>query len=992
MHNLQKRFFFVLVSALLTLPAFAQYNVKLKLVDSDSGEPVAFATVSLTPQQSTKPSKYILSDDHGTAKLEGIRKGSYTLKAELLGYKVYAKDIVLEKNLDLGEVKMKADAQVLDAATASAVGNPIIVKKDTVEYNASSFKTTDNDMLEELLKKLPGIEVDSDGKITSNGQEIKKITIDGKTFFLDDPSLASKNLPAKIIEKVKVVEKMSDQAQFTGIDDGERETVIDLSIRPGMMNGWFGNLMAGGGHDLPQKGYYESTEKSWKDSDQWRYQGAGMVGRFTNKSQISLILNANNTNNRGFNDMAGSMMGNMRGGGGGMGRFGGWGNNSGITSSWMGGLNGAFSLLDGKMDLGANYLYNGTDKYVTEESSKISYLNNGEKLIYDTKGYDITKTYGNRFGMRLEHKFSDKTSILFEPQVNFGGGHYQDFSEFQTYSNDRNSQTNGGFNDNTGVNKNWSTSGFALLRQRLNKPGRTISVMARYSFSQNKSAGLNQSLTENFISDSKPTVLDIVNQRVIQHSNSSSLMGRVSYTEPVYRNLYLEAYYSYSWNRNKSIKDTWDSIDNSQFDNALHPFVGELTDANKNDIYSNSILNQSQNHNAGATLQYQKDKLRAHIGASVQPAITDNTTSGKDPYHSVQIRWSPQAMLSYDFNDNADIRMFYRGRSSQPSTSQLIPVPDNSNPLNVSFGNPALTPYFNHSLNGHFGYSNKKNFFSLRGGFSAGLVQNPIVNALWYDGNGAQYNMPMNGPSSGNASLNFFVNAPFGQSGFSLMNMTRASYSQSSSYLGKDNFDSEKYYDAVNAEFNYDLFNEDFNSRTALAECFTTNTIQTVGFTERLRLTFRKDFVELNLGARTRFNKSWYTVSEDQLATWNNRVDFGMTWTIPGGITAKSDINYDWYVGYTTPQESEIIWNAEISKLLFKKTCTLAVKAYDIMNQAKNISITDNANYHQEVRNNTLGRYIIISLTYRFGTMQKGSGRGPMGGSGRPPMGPPPGR
>ena len=310
-----RKFVFCIVSIFLSISAIAQTRkVTISLEDASNGEAVSFATVSLTPKGASKASKYTLSDASGNASLEKVQKGSYTLKAELLGYKTYSLEIsVADKDLALGKVKMEQDSQVLDAASVSAVGNPITVKKDTIEYNASSFRTTDNDMLEQLLKKLPGVEVDSDGKVTANGEEIKKITIDGKTFFLDDPSLATKNIPAKIVEKVKVVEKKSDQAMFTGIDDGEEETIIDLSIKRGMMNGWFGNVMGGGGHDIQTVGLGQPA----------RWQGAAMVGNFTDKRQISLILNGNNTNNRGFNDMAGSMMTAMRGGSGGMGRGGG---------------------------------------------------------------------------------------------------------------------------------------------------------------------------------------------------------------------------------------------------------------------------------------------------------------------------------------------------------------------------------------------------------------------------------------------------------------------------------------------------------------------------------------------------------------------------------------------------------------------------------------------------------------------------------------------
>ena len=259
---------------LLGTGLFAQNRVSAVLIDESNGEPVGFATVSLTLDGAKKPSKYVLSEADGKVEISGVRAGSYTFKAELLGYLPYEKQIKVPDVKDLGEIRMKVDTQQLDAASVSAAGNPIIIKKDTIEYNASSFKTTENDVLEDLLKKLPGIEVSEDGSITHNGQTIKKITIDGKTFFLDDPQLASKNIPAKIINKLKVVDKKSDQAEFTGIDDGEEETIIDLSIKPGMMKGTFGNVMAGGGHDLP------STNKE----GDWRYQGAAFVGKFTDKT------------------------------------------------------------------------------------------------------------------------------------------------------------------------------------------------------------------------------------------------------------------------------------------------------------------------------------------------------------------------------------------------------------------------------------------------------------------------------------------------------------------------------------------------------------------------------------------------------------------------------------------------------------------------------------------------------------------------------------
>ena len=987
--------------AAVAFAAYAQGGVSVSMVlsDSSNGEPVGFATVSLTDTTTAKTYKFSMSAADGKVYILGVRNGVFLLKAEMMGYKTYSNIVkVSGKSVDLGTVRLEPDIQLLEAARVTAVGNQMIVKKDTVEYTASLFKTSDNDMLEELLKKLPGVEVDSDGTITANGETITKVMIDGKEFFLDDPQLATKNIPAKIIEKVKVVEKKSDQAEFTGIDDGDEETVIDLSIRPGMMDGWFGNAMAGGGHDIRQKGYYSSENPWYKDG--WRYQGAMMAGRFGKKSQLSIILNANNTNNRGFNDVAGSMMQTMRGSRG-FGRgTGGWGRN-GITTSWMAGANGAFDLLDGDMELVGNYLYSGSNRYVTEDSRKITYMDDGTNTIYDNRGENITNSQGHRFGVRLEHKFSENTSILFEPQFNFGHGNFSENSDFETYTKRQDgseTRDNYGFSDNTGFNTNWNASGFFLFRQRLGKPGRTISANIRYDFSNNDLDGFNQSYTHNDNPEEGETPEEIVNQRYDQESKSSSISGRIVYTEPLGGDFYLEANYSYSWNRSTSFKNTYDSSTNDGVENGYLNYnsQGETW----NPYYSNSVVNDYQNHSAGMNFMYQKGKVRAQLGAAFRPTITDNETNG-EKYESTVYNWSPQMMLSYDFNDNSNVRMFYFGRSSQPSTSQLMPVADNSDPRNVSFGNPYLEPYFNHNIRGMFRYTNKDTFTSIHTRVGGAMVQNGITNALWYDDDKVQYSLPLNGPVSGNADMRFSVSSPIARSQFSIFSMTNFRYSRSMSYVGKSQMGdafTTMYYNETEGTMDYETFHRDFFEHSdpasrclELLDYFQQSNTNSLSFTQRLRFTFRNDLVEIDLGGRTRMSKSWYSVTEyNQSATWNNKIDLSMNWTIPGGINLIADADYNWYNGYSTPQEDEFVLNAEISKLLFKDKFTLALKAYDILGQSKNLNVSDESNYHQETVNNTLGRYIILSLTYRFGNFNgNGQQRGP-GGHG--PMGPPPRR
>ena len=987
-----RKFLMAFAGLFIALTLSAQnYKVTLQLQDASTGEAVGFATVSVTPEKGQH--KYTLSDAEGKASIDKLRAGKYTVKAEIMGYKPWEKEVNVNGDLNLGIVKMETDQQVLDAASVSAVGNPIIIKKDTVEYNASSFKISDDNMLVDLLKKLPGIEVAEDGSITSNGETISKITIEGKTFFLDDPQLATQNIPAKLVEKVKVVKKKSEQAEFTGIDDGNDETVIDLSVQKGMMNGVFGNLMAGGGHDLP------SNSSAMND---WRWQGAFMGGRFTEKSQLSIIANANNTNNRGFNDLSGNMMGGMMGGGGmmGMGMGGGFGGRNGINTSWMGGVNGNWDLLGDKMQLGGNYLYNGSIIDVVENTYKETYRDDGSTLINNTDGMSSRFTDGHRFGVRLEHKFSENTSILFQPQFNFGRGSYTQQSEFDTdtrLSDGTQSKTNSGFTNNTGDNRNWSANGFLLLRQRLGLPGRTISLNATWRLSNNVMNGLNQSLTNTaFDASGNPIASKEVNQRVDQSSKSQSVGARLVYTEPLGGNFYLEG----SYNINYSVSESQKLVYNSGAYNwGANPFtmgmgalpytnIGEVQD----DTYTNNILNRNLNQNIGLAFMYQEETVRAQLGISAVPTNTYNMTNGKE-YSSHVWNFAPRAMLFYDFNENSNVRLFYYGRSSQPSTSQLMPVMDNSNPLSMSLGNPYLTPYFSHNFRNEWEISNRQTFFSLRINLQGGMVQNPITNATWYDVNGRQFSFPVNGHNTYNGSVRIMLNAPIAKSNFSISNMTNASYSKSGSYVGKSNLDMSGYLSAD--AFDYEKFHQDYfeGNSTLWNDNFLDNATRNLSLTERVRLTYRSDALEITASGRTRVSKPWYTVQEAVAATWNNQVGGSFKWTIgESGVELGTDANYNWYNGYTTPQDPQLVWNANVSVPLFKRQATLSLRAYDILDQAKNLRVSITDNYYQETRNNTLGRYIMLSLTWRFGSFGGNNNRrmgpgGPGGFRGGPPMG-----
>jgi hypothetical protein len=982
------------------------HKVVMKLVDSITGEPVGFATVSLTPERGS--AKYSLSDADGNVNLEKVRAGKYTLKAELLGYNPFSQAVTVEdKDLDLGTLKMDLNQEELDAASVSATGNPIIIKKDTVEYNASSYKITDDNMLVDLLKKLPGIEVGDDGSITSNGETISRITIDGKTFFLDDPQVATSNLPAKLVEKVKVIKKKSEQAEFTGIDDGNEETIIDLTVQKGMMNGVFGNLVAGGGHDIPSE---------YNTLNDWRYQANGMVGRFTDNSQLSLLGNVGNgPRGVGFNNFSGGMMGGMMGGmgggmmGGGMmggGMGGGMMGGGGITTSWMIGANASMDLLDGDMELAVPYQYQGSINNSVSDSYKETYVAQGNTLINNTLNDNVQDTWGHSISMRLDHKFSDNTSLMIQPQFNFGGGSYVQQSLFDTWRNaaEDGNQTNNGFSSNSGVNKNLTFSGRGIFRQRLGMPGRTLSLNFNWNIRDNRMNGYNQSLTNTYIGEL--IVPDVVNQRIDQVQKSQTLGASLVYTEPLGGNFYMEGRYQVNWTNSLTDKKAYDSGNpNDKYSinpAAIADIFMDYTTAGEtpNATYSNNVVSRNLNQTIGLAFMYQEDWIRAQLGASAIPTNQYNLTNGKEYDPGTIWNFAPRAMLMYEFNENANVRINYNGRSGQPSTSQLNPVLDNSNPLSLSLGNPYLTPYFNHNMRLELEYSNRATFFTARFNLNGGMNQNPISNANWYDVGGRQYTFPVNGKNTFNGGGSIMVNAPIAKSNFSISNMINLNYSMTSSYIGAGTLDMSRYFKTEGEKeyFDYEAFHDYYfvTNPDQWAKDFLDNETRTLTVMENFTGTYRSDDIEVRVGFRTNVRKPWYTVQNAVAATWNNAVNGSFMWTVGNtGLSINTDANYRWYRGYTTEQPSEFIWNASISKTIFRGQATIALQAYDILGQsrAQSVSITDN--YYQETNNRTrLGRYIMLTFSWRFGTF--GGGRGMFGGmgggrggrnAGGPPMG-----
>jgi len=919
--------------------AQSSYTLRGVVIDSLKSDPIEFATVSLIPQGDSTALKYALTNAKGAFEIASIPGGAYNIKVEYMGYKAASRRVNLSQRrvLDLGNIGMEESVNVMDAVTVTAIGNPITVKKDTIEYNANLFKTTENDALEDLLKKLPGIEIDSDGKITANGKEITQIMVDGKTFFLNDPQLATKNLPAKIVDRVRVVDRRSEQARFTGIDDGNEETVIDLSIRPGMMNGWFGNLTAGYG--------YED-----------KYQGAGMVGRFTGSTQLAFIGSGNNTNNRAFTDLAGSMMrsgggspggGNAGGGirvGGALMNVGG----SGITTSWMLGANGSYETDNKKLKVGGSYSYGGSETISEGVGTRRTFLED-TSFVYDQKSRNVQNTDNHRASLELDWKLSDKTSILFRPNISITNGESESISDYSTRGFISGADLSGGDSRTYLASYGQSLGGDLLFRQRFNKAGRTFSVNFTYSYSNTERDGHNES--ETYINDltAGTSTITNVNQKYNTLDNSHSFGMRTSYTEPLGGDYFLELAYRYNFNKSKSVKEAFNLGATNEWD------------VRDND-YSTDFVNTFISQQAEVNLRKNGEKLSYTVGANVIPSQTISTGGSRDIDRSV-VNFSPVARIEYKFDEARNLRINYRGNTRQPSINQLQPVPDNSNPLYIPLGNPDLLPSFTQTLSFDYRDTNRETFRSMNASIGGNYVINSVVNKTWYEDGGIQYSQPVNESGIYSMFARLMYNTPIARSKFYITSNTNLNYNHGVSYS---------------------------SAKGGGISDLLRNETQTISLMEMLRLTYRGDKLEVGVGGRARYNKSWYSINTGaRPSTWNNSTDIFFNWTLPAGLNITSDFNYMFYIGYGAGYDRpSAIWNAELSKLLFKNMGTLRLKIFDILKQARSISMNQTDNYIQETINDTLGQYIMLSFTYRFGTF---GGNRSGGGDGRPQGGPRPG-
>ncbi len=929
-----RRILLLLAIALsMTIPA-AAYTVKGKVLDENS-DPMLQASVRVLTPDSTLV-KGVLTDINGAYSISGLKAGNYIVETSFVGYDNSSRNIrITNTDITLQPVTMQTGALMLGEATVVGVRTPVKVMQDTVEYNADAYRTQPNAVVEDLLKRLPGVEVDSEGKITANGKSVTKILIDGKEFFADDPTVASRNLPVEMVDKLQVVDRKSDLARITGVDDGEEETVINLTVKKGMNNGWFGNAEAGYGTDN-------------------RYKGNFIVNRFWNGNQLTLLGNFNNVNELGFND---GMSGRFR-------RFGG---DNGITKSQALGLN--FNIgKDEIFRVGGNLMYSHTDRD-TRTSSARTYIFPDSSSYYDTDKSARDRGHTVRADFRVQWQPDSFNTFEFRPNFSYSRNDSWSLSDALT-RNGALAEVTRSRNEQSSLGDNYEFRGQLIYNHKVrSKPGRSISFFANYSLSDTREKTDNYSWNKFFLLGDS---IDIMDQWSDNHTWSNNISARVSWTEPlgnVRNGNFLTVAYRFQYRWNNADKLTYDHPVLWPDGFAGEPLIGE--DLILNEDLTNRFRNDYMSQDIRAGFKHVSKTGSIDVGLSLVPQSSKSIYLYSDgevnhdksiPVRNV-LNVAPYLRYRYKMGKSRSLNVDYMGRSSQPTMAQLQPVADMSDPLRIVVGNPDLNPSFSHNVRLRFQDFNAEAQRSIMTMVDGQLVQNSIVSKTTYDDlTGGQTTTYENVGGVWNIRGMNMLSMPLRNRQFMFSNFLMANYATAVS------------------------FNNGERNRSG-----------SLMLREQPGLSWRPDNLELELRPFYSLQTVHYSLPTTAGRTVHSYGgNFRGTYNAPFGLSVGTDVEYSATSGYSQGFDSkQWMWNATLSySFLRGRAMTVSLKAYDLLQQKSNVQRTVNANYSEDIRYNSLTRYFMVTVAYKFNTF--GSGRQPEsrndfrhgpGGPGGPPPG-----
>ena len=937
------------------------------VLDKEDNSPVMQATVQLLSLPDSTMAAGNVTNNNGRFSLS-VKPGKYVLKVSFVGYLTHMKEYRLsgsKPTLNVGKIALSSDAIMLSEATVTAEAPQVTVSGDTLGYNASAYRTPEGAMLEELVKKVPGAEVDDDGNVKINGKEVKKLLVDGKEFFGGDVKTGLQNLPVDMVDKIKAYDRQSDNARITGIDDGEEETVLDLTVKKGMNQGWVGNIDGGLG-----------TED--------RYSASANVNRFAShgdvSKQFSVLGRVNN-------------VGDQRFGGGGGPR---WRRNNGLNSSKMAGLN--YAIETKKFDFGASVRYNYRDNDVQSLGQVENFLLNGANSSFSNSNSASRNKNQNLNGhLRLEWRPDSLTTFFMRGGLSWGDTESSSNSLSSTYESNpfaivADPYLYLGFNSSPNVdldtirvnaseNRSLSESNSLSanlnmqVTRKLNDKGRNITLRVTGNYGDNESERYTDNMTK-FYRSGVVIKEEPIRRYITTPTNNYNVGTEVSYSEPIADRVYLQFSYRFQYGYSESDNSTYNMPLGWVLENKLSGKFDSEKELDKDQ--SKYAEYKKYNHDARFTFRVNRETWRLSAGMAFRPQNTKLTYihKGVDTITTRSVfNFSPEVDFRYQPQKQTQLRFTYRGRTSDPNMENLLDITDDSDPLNVRKGNPGLKPSFSHNMGLHF---NTFNMDAQRGIFSAlngSFTQNAISNRRQYNANnGVWTTMPENINGNWNVFGMFGINTAFkNNKKFNIGSFTNASYNNHVGYLTTGEMkDAQK------------------------------NTTTSLSLGERLNGTYRNNWLEIGLNGSLN-----YTFEKDKLNPKNNQEPYTFSYGgnlqvyTPWNMTISTNMTNQARRGYSdaSMNRNELIWNAQVAQSFLKGALTLSFEWNDILKEQSNIMTSYDNSGRKTYTYNGINSYGMIRAIYRFNIfgskearekmmnrrgMDPGMGGGPMGrGMGR---------
>ena len=959
-----KKSILMMLLLLVSIASFAQERlVSGAIIDRDTKDPVEQVTVQLLKTDSTYVTGAI-SNEKGLFHLNAPENGKYLLKITSVGYKPTVKRVVIEqdKNLALGNVVVGADAIMLKGAVVTAMAQKVTLKEDTFVYNSAAYRTPEGSVVEELVKRLPGAEVSDDGTIKINGKEVKKILVDGKEFMTGDTKTALKNLPTSIIDKIKAYDEKSDLSKVTGIDDGEEQTVLDFNVKKGMNKGLMSNIDLGIGNKN-------------------RYSARGMGGYFNSNNRFMLFGNANNTSDRGF-------------GGGGPRR--GFGGGNGLNASKMLAANYNYEEKN-KFKFNTSLRWNHSDGDVWSRRSSENFMGSSSSFS-NSLNQNFSRSDSWNGNIRLEWMPDTMTNILFRPSISWTTNDSRSTGISASYNQDPYQYSDDPLSDegiekmdevdavinrqksvSLSNSKNNNIRGMLQLNRKLNNKGRNVTLRmdAKYTDKDSKSISLQNAHLYLVQNEAGLDSTYQTNRYNLTPSKDYSYSAQATYSEPLWKATFLQFSYKFTYSYSKSDRSTYDfskySFDGinpeyGAWGNYLGRLDGELGDY-RDDKLSRYSEYRNYTHDIQVMMRFVRQKYNLNFGVMIQPQrskfIQDYQGKYVDTVRTVT-NVSPTLDFRYRFSKMSNLRVNYRGTTSQPSISQLLNIVDDSDPLNVSMGNPGLKPSFTQNFRlfyNNFVQNHNKGVMTY---INFSTTSNSISNKVTYDETtGGRITRPENINGNWNVMGAFMFNCSIDSAGVWNVNTdTNLGYNNYVSYLSLDKqSDSQK------------------------------NTTRSTTWRERLSFSYRNDWLELSLDGTLNYNHAKNKLQPNSnLDTWQFSYGPSMTLTAPWGTSLNSSLSISSRRGYndSSMNTDEFVWNAQLSQSFLKgKPLTIMLQFYDILRQQSTFSRAISATSRTDTEYNAVNSYAMLHVVYRlnlFGGKQarQGGPGGPGGPGGRP--------